>query len=220
MYGVIFDFNGTLIDDGRFHIIAWDNIAYNNFGIHLTVKDLATTFNGKPNKETIKILSNNTISDSENDRLSDLKEEAYRKALKESGTKLRPGAIELFNILKAKDIPFTIASASVKANIDFFIELFELDKWIDPSKIIYDDGTYDNKLKMFIDAKKVLGNPDKTIIFEDSLSGLKYAQEVGDIIYAIEDEELTPYYKDFSKLKRHTPDFRDVLEDFNTLDPS
>ena len=60
--------------------------------------------------------------------------------------------------MKEKDIPFTIASASIKENIDFFIESFGLDRWIKPEDIVYDDGTYENKIAMFHKAADVIRN--------------------------------------------------------------
>lgn len=40
--------------------------------------------------------------------------------------------MEFFDKLKEKKIPFTIASASIKENIDFFVKEFGLAKWIHP----------------------------------------------------------------------------------------
>ena len=58
---------------------------------------------------------------------------------------LVPGVPAFFDLLKEKGIPFTIASASIKENIDFFVEHYHLDRWIDPATIRYDDGTYSDK---------------------------------------------------------------------------
>ncbi len=72
--------------------------------------------------------------------------------------------------MKEKDIPFTIASASIKENIDFFIESFD---WTagSPEDIVYDDGTYENKIAMFHKAADVIGIDMKDIrIYEDSNS--------------------------------------------------
>ena len=83
------------------------------------------------------------------------------------------GAVEFLNYLKEKEIPFTIASASIKANIDFFVKEFGLDNWINPKDIVYDDGSYENKVAMFLDAAKNLGVDIKEcMIVEDSVSGI------------------------------------------------
>ena len=84
------------------------------------------------------------------------------------------GAVEFFDELKATGIPFTIASASIKANIDFFVREFGLEKWINPNNIIYDDGSYKSKVTMFLDAAEKLGvNIKECMIIEDSVSGIQ-----------------------------------------------
>ena len=61
---------------------------------------------------------------------------------------------EYFKWLKKNDIPYTIASASIRENIDFFRKSFDLDDYIEPSKLVYDDGSYGDKIQMFLDAAK------------------------------------------------------------------
>ena len=80
----------------------------------------------------------------------------------------------ILNNLKNKKIPFTIASASIKENIDFFVESFHLDKWMKVDDIIYDNGTYQNKIAMFKDAALKLNvNIKDCLIVEDSKSGIE-----------------------------------------------
>ena len=66
-----------------------------------------------------------------------LKEEYYREFCKQDKASfhLVDGAVAFFDKLKELGIPFTIASASIKENIDFFVESFNLDKWLDPEMI-------------------------------------------------------------------------------------
>lgn len=52
--------------------------------------------------------------------------------------------------------------------------------WFDPSRIVYDDGTYENKIAMFEKAADLIGVDMSHIrIYEDSLSGIKSAYEAG-----------------------------------------
>lgn len=75
---------------------------------------------------------------------------------------------------------FTIASASIKENIDFFVSIFRLDELLDPDSIIYDDGSYVDKVAMFSDASAMLGiDKTKCLIFEDSKSGVNDAIKAG-----------------------------------------
>ena len=85
----------------------------------------------------------------------------------------------IISALKQK-IPFTIASASIKENIDFFVESFHLDKWMKVDDIIYDNGTYQNKIAMFKDAALKLNvNIKDCLIVEDSKSGIENAYQAG-----------------------------------------
>ena len=51
----------------------------------------------------------------------------------------------------------------LKKILIFLFESFNLDKWIDPEMIIYDDGSYSNKVNMFKDAAQKLKHNVKDI---------------------------------------------------------
>lgn len=180
--GVIFDFNGTLFFDSEKHKLAWGRMAKELRGYGTTPEEMQTHFYGVPNNRAIEYILGKECEESELNKYSELKESYYREFCKEDPETLHlvAGAHEVFETLVKKNIPFTIASASIKPNIDFFVESFELKKWFDPAKIIYDDGSYANKQKMFEHAAQVLGVAmEECIVFEDSESGIRDAYAVG-----------------------------------------
>ena len=142
--GVVFDFNGTLLFDDAFHVEAWDKISMEVCGEHLTAEMMDTKYAGFPNKEILRRLSDDTLTEEQLLSLSLRKEELYREIVRNvpGGPKLVPGAEELFDFLKTNGIPCTIASASIIQNIEFFVDIFHLDRWFDMDHIIYDDGSY------------------------------------------------------------------------------
>ena len=90
------------------------------------------------------------------------------------------GANAFFSKLQEQGIPFAIASASIKTNIDFFVESFGLRRWFDQDRIIYDDGRFANKVDMFRFAADVIGVPvEECLIFEDSESDIRDALKAG-----------------------------------------
>lgn len=192
--GVIFDFNGTLFFDNDKHVRAWGEISKLIRGHGISDEELHQQFNGTPNEQNIQYMKKGTATKEEIIYYSKLKEKYYRDFCKEDSTNfhLVAGVEEYFNYLRQQQIPFTIASASIKENIDFFIESFHLDHWIDPDKIVYDDGSYPNKINMFKDAAKKLNvSLDDILVFEDSLSGIKNAYLAGihNIIVICPDDE-------------------------------
>ncbi len=180
--GVIFDFNGTLFFDNDKHILAWGEISKKLRGHGITEDELLEHFNGVPNQKIVAYLLGKEGSMEEIEKYSQLKEELYRRFCLEDQEKfhLVDGATEFFEKLVEKSIPFTIASASIKPNIDFFVREFKLANWMNPGNIVYDDGSYENKVAMFLDAAKKLGVDIKNcMIVEDSVSGINSAYAAG-----------------------------------------
>ncbi len=177
---VIFDFNGTLYFDSDYHVQAWDEMA--KIITNQPLDDqLRVLMHGKNNEEIIRLLKPG-IDDVRNKAYSLQKEAMYRKMCMNDQENLHlvEGAIALFQYLKQENIPFTIASASIKENIDFFIETFGLDEYFDVDAIIYDDGNYMNKVDMFTTAcRRFHIEPCEAMVIEDSVTGTSQAKQTG-----------------------------------------
>lgn len=215
--GVIFDFNGTLFFDTLFHNIAWQQMVKELTGKDLD-DELRTKMHGKNNKEILWCIDE-SMSNEDNEYNSKRKEALYRQICLEHPDLLHlvAGATELFDYLKDNNIPFTIASASIKENIDFFVKTFSLEKWFDVDRIVYDDGTHENKISMFKDASELIGvDLSECVIFEDSKTGIGIAKEIGTgLVVGIGNEDsfttLTSYGADCC-ITDFTVFDRDVLE--------
>lgn len=199
--GVIFDFNGTLFFDSNYHLEVFKQLKKEITGKELTLQEMEKEYSGRPNIEIFKKMSNNTFSLEQCEYYSQRKEEMYRELVRKNDSHLCNGVFELFEFLKKRKIPFTIASASIKENIDFFVEYFGLDQWFDVNQIVYDDGSYKDKTKMFLEAKKRLHVQNHILIFEDSLSGIQCATKVGASLIVIERNNLKDLYSDYPIIK-------------------
>ena len=182
MAGVIFDFNGTLFIDHDKHVLAWNRISEQIRGKDITQDELLNRFNGVPNAVIINGLMEGKATAEDIKHYSLLKEQYYREYCQKDQEHfhLIEGAEDYFKMLNREHIPFTIASASIYPNIEFFIRSFHLDDFMDVTQIVYDDGTYENKVAMFKQAAKNIQVPiDACIIYEDSLSGIRSAYTAG-----------------------------------------
>lgn len=179
--GVLLDFNGTLFFDSAFHDRAWKAISKELRGYEMSDEELRDHMHGKNNENIITYILGKTIDVEENKRYSLRKEAMYREMCIANPDQfhLAKGVTEFLDDLVEKKIPFTIASASIKENIDFFVEHFHLNRWLDPSLIVYDDGSYSTKVEMFQESAKRLGvDVRKCMIIEDSISGITFAKQV------------------------------------------
>ena len=178
---VIFDFNGTLFFDNDKHIKAWGAISELLRGKTITDDELHQHVNGLCNEKIIEWMKPE-LTKEENEKYSLLKEEYYRNFCKKdtSSFHLVAGAEQLFDTLAQQNIPFTIASASIWENIKFFIESFHLNNWIRTEDFVYDDGSYEDKEMMFIDAAKKLNTRmEDILVIEDSIAGIEKAYKAG-----------------------------------------
>ena len=163
--GVIFDFNGTLVFDNDKHVKAWGAISRLLRNKDITDEELHKHFNGVPNQKIIQYMKNNQATKEDIDYYSKLKEKYYRQFCKEDQA--------TFHLVEGSYDYF-------KQNIDFFVESFHLDKWMKVDDIIYDNGTYQNKIAMFKDAALKLNvNIKDCLIVEDSKSGIENAYQAG-----------------------------------------
>ena len=192
--GVIFDFNGTLFFDSEKHVLAWEKMAKELRGFGIGVEEMQKHFYGVPNNRAIEYILKKECAEEELTRYSELKEAYYREFCKEDKESfhLVDGCHEFFEQLVEESIPFTIASASIKPNIDFFVESFELQKWFDPVKIVYDDGSFENKVKMFRD---VYGDVEIDEFYTDSMSD-KPMMDISKTVFLVDGEKLIKIKKD------------------------
>lgn len=214
--GVIFDFNGTLFFDNDKHILAWGKVSEEIRGHGISEEELHEHINGVPNKQVVSYLFNGTCSEEQMNHYSELKEEYYRDFCKADKPTfhLVKGAEEYFDYLKEHNIPFTIASASIKPNIDFFVESFHLDKWVKPEDIVYDNGEYPSKVEFFKQASKNINVPlSDCLIIEDAISGIESGYKAGcrDII-VMDSANKADEYKKLPGVTRVINDFEELLK--------
>lgn len=176
--GVIFDFNGTLFWDTEYQDYSWDKFL-EKYNITITTEEKEKYVHGRNAKDTFEYIFKKSITNNETEELIEEKEVIYRIKCLENKLALAPGAIELLEYLNEKNIPISIATASGKNNVDFFIKYLDLLKYFKIENIIYNDGTFEGKPNpdMFLAAiKKINVRNENITIFEDSLAGIEAAK--------------------------------------------
>ena len=182
MRGVVFDLNGTLVDDIRFHFDAWRALGA-ELGLAM---DEATfqSFNGQKNDDIFRKLLGRAVSPDEIAQLGGRKEETYR-ALYRPHLALVPGALSLLSRLRAARIPVAIASSAPPENRAMVIDGLGLSPYVQtvvaaehlPGKPAPD---------VFLEAARQLGVPPAACLaFEDAENGVRSAAAAGMLVVAI-----------------------------------
>lgn len=179
--GVIFDFNGTLFWDTKLHNRAWD-IFLERHNLYLSDEDKFSKMHGRNNRDLLIEFFSKPLSDEEIASLIFEKEMFYQELCLETDLSLAPGVITFLDFLKNNNIPFTIATASGKENLDFYFENLDISKWFDYEKVVYNNGKIKSKPhpEIYLTAMSVIGkNPEEVIVFEDAIAGLESAKNAG-----------------------------------------
>lgn len=200
--GVIFDFNGTLFFDSDKQELAWKTTSEMLRGFPLSKEEMSIWVHGRNNKDTFEYLLNKKLTKEEVEIYAEKKETIYRELCKKDvdNFKLVNGSKELFEYCEKNNIPYTIATASGLENVNFFIKSFNLEKWFDIDKIIYDDGSIPGKPNPDIYIKacnRIAIDPKNAIVFEDAKSGIMAAKnaKIGKIISMVTNENEEEYKK-------------------------
>lgn len=182
--GIIFDFNGVLLWDGRLHEQAWAEFARQLRPEPFTVAEMAGQMHGRSNHAILEYLTGHKLDAVTAQTLAQQKEAIYQQMCLALGDafQLSPGAVALLDWLVAQAMPHTIATASDAANVAFFVQHLHLARWFDLSAIVHDDGIMPNKPApdIYWRAAARLGlSPADCVVVEDSRSGLQAAQAAG-----------------------------------------
>ena len=214
--GVIFDFNGVIVDDYPLQKEAWNKISLKLRGIEVTDEEMLQKIRGVQTKETVNWFGNGKISEEQIIKFAKEKEENIRDLYLSSPLFCLNKGLDFFlDALKKNNIPRTIATSSKFEDLQFSLNKLGLTKWFDINLIIYNDGTYRGKPApdaYVLATKKLNLDPKDCVVFEDAVSGITaaYAAGIRYIIGVGNDERQTILKKlpgvirgihDFSKLR-------------------
>lgn len=198
MKGIIFDFNGTMVFDGHLHERAWVDMIkkHNN---QVSNEEIIDYIHGRTNNNIIAHFIGD-VSAEKMTQLAEEKELEYQRLVQEEQISYVKGTEGLLDELTEKEIPFTIATASPKINVDFYFDYFNLGKWFEREAIIFDDGTFPGKPEPHIYemAAESLGlAPGDCVVIEDAVTGIAAANraDIGKVFAMVNSEKQKAMYE-------------------------
>ncbi|HSV11158.1 MAG TPA: HAD family phosphatase [Hanamia sp.] len=191
---VIFDLDGTLIDNNSYHRQTWEKYL-EKIGKQISEEEFNANMNGRTNEDAIKYIFGKEVTDEESLKHTLDKEALYREIYKPF-IKPIPGLIDFLEILKSKNIPVAIATSGIQPNIDFMFENIPIKKYFD----VVVNSAHIKKGKphpeIYLKAASLLNvEPANCLVFEDAAVGIKSAKAAGMKVIALATtqpkEELT-----------------------------
>lgn len=184
MKGVLFDWDGVVIDSSAQHEHSWELLA-SETSRPLPEGHFKKGF-GKKNQVIIPDILGWTTDPAEVDRLADRKESIYRDLVRQTGVHILPGARELLAALRSENIPRAIASSTPRENLQAIFTATGLDEYFDA--VVCGDDVVNGKPApdIFLLAAEKLGLPPADcLVIEDAHAGIEAARRAGIPVLAV-----------------------------------
>jgi beta-phosphoglucomutase len=173
----IFDMDGTLVDNMRFHGAAWRAMLLEN-GIEADVNDFLVKTAGRTSREIIPQF----FKDPSEEKLLELglrKENLYRELFLPR-RKVIGGAIEFLETAKSLGIKMAVATAAPVANVEFILDGLDLRRYFDAITTAADVKDGKPNPEVFLKSAEKLGvEPKHCLVFEDAVNGFEAAHRAG-----------------------------------------
>jgi beta-phosphoglucomutase len=174
---LIFDLNGTMIDDMSFHILVWQKIV-NDLGANLSVEEVKKQCYGK-NGDLLERVFPGKFTDAEKVAIGIKKENTYQEIYKPH-LKLILGLNAFLQKANAQNIPMAIGSAAIMFNINFVLDNLNIGHYF--KAIVSADDVAESKPhpETFTKCADELGVAfQDCIVFEDAPKGVECAANAG-----------------------------------------
>ena len=204
---VIFDMDGTMIDNMSTHKEAWKEFCSRK-GINLSDADFKQKISGFKNDQIFINLFGYNLSENQIAEYANDKESVYRELYKPK-IKEVPGLTDMILKIKKLSIKLAIATTAPKANRDFALRELHLENYFDV--ILGEEDVKKGKPdpEIYLKTAELLNiGPKACLVFEDSPAGLQSGKGAGMKVVGLatshSNEDLSGadlIVEDFSKLE-------------------
>ncbi|HBB38322.1 MAG TPA: HAD family phosphatase [Candidatus Magasanikbacteria bacterium] len=204
---IIFDIDGTMIDNMPIHKHAWREFCARK-NIVLTDDDFRNKVSGLRNDQICKNLFGDDISDEDIEAYAAEKEAVYREIYKPY-IKEVPGLTNVLERLKEKNLKLAIATTAPKENRKFVLEALNMQDSFDI--ILGEEDVQKGKPnpEIYLKTAGLLKvDPTTCLVFEDSPVGVASAKNAGMTVVGITTSHSAEELKDADI----------IIEDFTELE--
>ncbi|MEJ7586997.1 MAG: HAD family phosphatase [Ferruginibacter sp.] len=207
MSAILFDLNGTMIDDMNYHVTAWHGIL-NSLGANISMQQMKEECYGK-NEELLERTFPGRFSLEKKKTMSLEKETVYQREYKPELSLFKglPGFLEL---LKKRNIKMAIGSAAIMFNIDFVLDGLNIRSYFN-GIISADDVSFSKPHpETYLKCAQLLNeDPVNCIVFEDSPKGVHSAANAGMQAVVLTSMHTKEEFRSFNNIIYFIEDYMD-----------
>lgn len=211
----LFDLNGTMINDMKYHTLAWQAVMNDDLGANLDFETVKKEMYGKNHEVLERVFGANKFSKEEVAKLSIDKERRYQEGYFPH-LALINGLDKFLDLAKEKNIAMAIGSAAIPFNIDFVVDGLKLRSYL--SSIVSADDVLISKPnpETFLKAAQALKiAPEDCLVFEDAPKGVESALNAGMKCVVITTTHAMKEFSGYQNILGYITDYND--ERLNSL---
>jgi beta-phosphoglucomutase len=176
---LIFDLNGTMINDMEYHIRAWTEILNQDLKAGMTYEQIKNQMYGKNSELFIRVFGEGKMTEEEMEFWSMEKEKKYQKTYRPH-LQLINGLADFLKTAYEHNIPMAIGSAAIPFNIDFVLDQLGIRKYFNAIVSAEDVAVSKPHPQTFLKAARLLNTePADCLVFEDASKGVEAAKNAG-----------------------------------------
>jgi beta-phosphoglucomutase len=208
----IFDMDGVLTDNMRFHADSWVEL-FSDFGLQgLDAERYLVETAGMKGLDVLRYFLDPEISEKDAERLTELKDFLYR-VMSRDRIKPMPGLGGFLDAAGKRGVGLGIGTGAGPRNIDYVLGLLNMTNTfqaiVDPSQVRHGKPEPD----IFLRAASLLNaDPSDCIVFEDALPGVEAARRAGMQCVAVTTTNHADAFSRFDNVLQ-------VIDDFTLLCP-
>lgn len=205
----LFDLNGTMIDDMKFHLDVWFEVITKDLGADLTREQVRSQMYGKNEEVLIRIFGETRFKEFDFDALSQAKEERYQEIYRPY-LALLPGLPAFLQAAKEMQIKMAIGSAAPPFNIDFVLDNLNIRDYF--QVVVSGADVVESKPhpEVFLKAAELLGvDPSGCLVFEDAPKGVEAAASADMECIVVTTMHGPEEFTRYNNVRLFIEDFRD-----------